>query len=109
MPIIANTAKHYFGQLKMSLGTGGTRQIAEKTIKAAKLEKYFDIMVTADDVEFYKPHPQTFLKCAEKMELSPKKCLVFEDGEQGIKAAVNAGMPYLDVRTILPTTNYSIV
>ena len=91
----------------MSLGTGGTEYIATETIKAADLTSYFDIMVSADDVTNFKPHPETFLKCAEKMGVSPEKCLVFEDGQPGIDAAIAAGMQFLDIRTITPAPNYN--
>ena len=107
MPIIADTAIHYHGKIKMSLGTGGTEYIATETIKAADLTSYFDIMVSADDVTNFKPHPETFLKCAEKMGVSPEKCLVFEDGQPGIDAAIAAGMQFLDIRTITPAPNYN--
>ena len=47
----------------------------------------------------YKPHPETFLKCAELMNVAPADCEVFEDGELGIEAAKRAGMIATDVRT----------
>ena len=46
MPIIAQTALHYHGKLKMALGTGGTRDIAKKTIAAAGLTPYFDVLIS---------------------------------------------------------------
>lgn len=107
MPIIADTAIHYHNKLPMALGTGGTKIIAQKTIEAVNMTSYFDIVVTADDVKNYKPHPETFLKAAEKLKIKPESCLVFEDGEPGINAAKSAGMHVLDIRTITPNPNYS--
>ncbi len=107
MPIIADTALHYFNKLPMALGTGGTSLIAKKTIEEVNMQQYFDVVVTADDVEFHKPHPETFLKCAEQMGISPDKCLVFEDGEPGIIAAKKAGMEYIDIRKIVGEPDYS--
>lgn len=107
MPIIAETALEYFDKLPMALGTGGTKHIATKTIEAVKLQDYFDVVVTADDVEHYKPHPETFLKCAEQLGVEPSACLVFEDGQPGIEAAKSAGMEYLDIREIVGQPDYS--
>ena len=107
MPIITETALHYFNKLPMSLGTGATKLIATKTIEAVNLTSYFDILVTADDVKNFKPHPETFLKCAELMNITPEKCLVFEDGDPGIEAAASAGMEYVDVREIVGQPDYS--
>jgi beta-phosphoglucomutase-like phosphatase (HAD superfamily) len=39
-----------------------------------------------------KPHPETFLKCAEKLGLHPNDCIVFEDTPKGVECALNAGM-----------------
>ena len=107
MPIISDTAIHYFNKLPMALGTGGTRLIAKKTMEQVKMDSYFDIVITADDVKQHKPHPETFLKAAEQLGIAPEHCLVFEDGEPGIKAAKAANMEVLDIRTIVPSSNYS--
>ncbi len=76
----------------MSVGTGGYRRLAQKSLEILELDKYFDILVSADDVTHPKPHPETFLKCAGLMKVEPQFCQVFEDGEPGIKAAEAAGM-----------------
>lgn len=107
MPIITETALYYLNKIPMSLGTGATKIIAKKTIEAVNLTSYFDIIVTADDVRNFKPDPETFLKCAKLMNIKPEKCLVFEDGEPGIQAAVSAGMKYVDVREIVGQPDYS--
>ena len=107
MPIIADTAIHYYKKLPMALGTGGTRLIAKKTMEQVKLDSLFEIVVTADDVKLHKPHPDTFLKAAEQLGIAPEKCLVFEDGEPGIQAAKAAQMEVLDIRKIVPASDYS--
>ncbi len=97
-PVIALVEK-YHGIIPMSVGTGGHRDAVEKTLEIVGVRKYFDIIVTANDVKMYKPHPETFLKCAELMNVPPADCEVFEDGELGIEAAKRAGMIATDVRT----------
>ena len=89
--------KKYHGKIPMSIGTGGGRYIAQKTVEMMGLDKYFNIMVTADDVQKFKPHPETFLRCAELMGVAPEDCIVFEDGKPGMKAAVDGGMMLVDV------------
>ena len=56
------------------------------------LDKYFDILVSNEDVERPKPYPDTFLRCAELMGVGPSVCEVFEDGVLGMQAAEKAGM-----------------
>ncbi len=89
---VVEVVKEYYGKLPMSVGTGGYRRLAQKSLEILGLDKYFDILVSADDVTHSKPHPETFLKCAELMGVEPQFCQVFEDGEPGIKAAEAAGM-----------------
>lgn len=81
------------GKMPMSIGTGSNAYSAGKVMKLIGADEYIDIVVSADDVSDHKPHPETFLKCAEKMGIAPEKCLVFEDGAMGILAAKNANMP----------------
>lgn len=94
---VADIIKEYYGKLPMSVGTGGQRSIAEQTLRVVGMDKYFDILVTSDDISNPKPHPETFLKCAEQMGVAPEDCQVFEDGVLGINAARDAGMKVTDV------------
>ena len=102
-PVIALVQK-YHGKLPMSVGTGGHREAVEKTLEIVGIREYFDIIVTANDVSNHKPHPETFLKCAELMGVDPADCEVFEDGDLGIEAARRAGMIATDVRTWYDST-----
>lgn len=96
---VVEIAKKYFGILPMAVGTGGHRETVERTLEVTGLRKYFEIIITANDVENFKPHPETFLKCAELMKIDPKYIEVFEDGDLGIEAAIEAGMTATDVRS----------
>lgn len=84
-------------KIPMAIGTGGARRLVLKTLEVIGLRDYFDVIVCSEDVNNYKPHPETFLKCAEQMGIDPVDCVVFEDGQLGIEAAKNAGMMVVDV------------
>ena len=53
---------------------------------------FADAVVTSADVNRGKPNPDLFLKAAEWLDLPPSNCIVIEDSEVGIEAAINAGM-----------------
>lgn len=89
---VVELAKQYYGKLPMAIGTGGYHRLAWKTMEILGLDKYFDILISAEDVQHSKPDPETFLKCAAKMGVAPEFCQVFEDGEPGMQAARSAGM-----------------
>ena len=94
---VLEVIEHFSGKLPMGIGTGTISHIAEKTLRQAGIEKYFDVVVCSDHVENHKPFPDTFLKCAELISVSPADCVVFEDGDLGIEAAKRAGMQWVDV------------
>ncbi|HOP58281.1 MAG TPA: HAD-IA family hydrolase [Bacteroidales bacterium] len=96
---VVNIVKKYHGVLPMAVGTGGHRKAVERTLEITGLRQYFDIIVTSNDVTNYKPHPETFLKCAEMMKVNPEFIQVFEDGNLGLEAARTAGMIATDVRS----------
>lgn len=48
-------------------------------------------LVTGDDVERGKPHPDPYLLGAERLNLSPADCVVFEDAIMGVRAGLDAG------------------
>jgi beta-phosphoglucomutase-like phosphatase (HAD superfamily) len=96
---VVEIAKKYYGILPMAVGTGGHREAVVRTLEITGLRKYFDIIITANDVENFKPHPETFLRCAELMKIDPKFIEVFEDGDLGLEAARSAGMIATDVRS----------
>ncbi|MFN8240892.1 MAG: HAD-IA family hydrolase [Bacteroidales bacterium] len=100
---VADIVRKYHGVLPMAVGTGGHREAVERSLEVSGMRDYFEIVVTANDVEKHKPHPDTFLKCAELMKIEPAYIEVFEDGDLGIEAAKRAGMQFTDVRPWYPS------
>lgn len=99
-PVFA-LAKQYHGILPMSIGTGSPGQHSWEAVKTLGLDAYFDILISKNDVKEGKPNPETFLKCAEAMNIDPKFCQVFEDGDPGLQAAKTAGMIATDIRNYI--------
>jgi len=95
---VEQVVRDYYGKLPMAVASGGTRENITRTIELLKLTKYFDAMVSADEVPNGKPEPDIFLEAARLIGVDPKDCLVFEDADMGIKAAKAAGMAWVDVR-----------
>jgi beta-phosphoglucomutase family hydrolase len=85
---------------KLAVASGGFRWVIERQLAHLGFApEYFDAIVTAEDTERHKPHPDVFLEAARRLQLEPSECLVFEDAELGIEAARRAGMAFVDVRT----------
>ena len=77
--------------LRMAVATSSRRAIAEEYLINANAYKFFDLLVCGDEVERGKPHPEIFIQAAQKLNLQPSKCLMFEDSENGICSAHAAG------------------
>lgn len=84
--------------IRIAIGTGTRTANATRILKEKDLFDYIDALVTADDVTRHKPNPDTFLVAAKRLELEPQDCLVFEDGQLGIKAALRGGFDCIEVK-----------
>ncbi|MBB5190219.1 sugar-phosphatase [Silvimonas terrae] len=71
--------------------TSASRAIATAKLQAAGLPVPA-LMVSSDDVQSGKPHPEPYLKGAALLGLAPERCVAFEDAEAGIRSAHAAGM-----------------
>lgn len=98
---VMNVLINNFGKMPVSVGTGGVPDVVQLTLKAINAAHFFDIIVTAKDVNNFKPAPDTFLLCAERMKIAPKYCEVFEDSDLGLEAARAAGMIATDIRKFI--------
>jgi HAD superfamily hydrolase (TIGR01509 family) len=83
--------------LKIALVTASNRSLAEALLKSTKLDRYFEVVVTSDDLPRTKPHPDPYLHAAESFGLEVLECLAFEDSNTGISSSLAAGMPTIAV------------
>jgi len=65
---------------------------AKMVIQLLHIETEFDVVVDGTMITHSKPDPEIFLLAASKLGLAPGECLVFEDAEAGVEAAIAAGM-----------------
>lgn len=84
-----------------AIATSCTTPLAAVRIEATGL-RVPRVLVTADDVERGKPHPDPFLLAAERLGVDPEQCLVVEDAPGGLEAARAAGCATLAVTTTTP-------
>ena len=80
----------------MIIATGSVRKSAEVVLKNLNISL---LLVSMEDAPAPKPNPGIFLLAAEKINVEPKDCLVFEDSIYGIKAGKNAGMTVIALTT----------
>jgi HAD superfamily hydrolase (TIGR01509 family) len=98
--IEAFLARH--GALKTALVTNAEPANVNFVLDGSGLRRYFDALVTGDDVQLPKPHPDIYLRAAELLRVAPSDCVVFEDSPIGVAAALAAGMRVVGVATSEP-------
>lgn len=69
--------------------------IVKKYLKMADILKYFEYIIGGDQVSHSKPDPEIFLKAFSKRAFEKSDTLIFEDSENGIRAAKAAGIPVI--------------
>ena len=79
-------------KLRLALATSSVSTSARPFLDRHHLTRFFDVVVTGDEIERGKPEPDIYLSTAEKLGLRPNECLVVEDSLSGIAAARAAKM-----------------
>jgi beta-phosphoglucomutase len=81
--------------IKISLGS--VSKNAMLILNNVGIVDYFDAVIDGTKIVHAKPDPEVFLKGAEEVGVTPSECVVFEDAQSGIEAAINAGMRSIGV------------
>lgn len=78
--------------VRVGLATSSVGASALPFLDRHKLTAFFDVIVTGDEIERGKPHPDIYLRAAEKLGIRPNECLVIEDSLFGVAAGKAANM-----------------
>lgn len=76
---------------------GSASRNAGTILDRIELREMFDVIVDGNKIHKAKPDPEVFLRGAEEMNLPPSSCIVFEDAQAGIEAAIAGGMKSVGV------------
>jgi len=81
----------------LAVASGSSRLIIQHSLEFAGIAEAFPIRLSAQEVPRGKPEPDVFLKAAARLGRSPRECVVFEDSQYGVLAALAAGMKVVGV------------
>lgn len=84
----------------VKVGLASSSKNARTVIQVLHIGNEFDAVVDGTMITHSKPDPEIFLLAAEKLHTAPENCLVFEDAEAGIEAALRAGMKCIGVGSV---------
>lgn len=83
-----------------AIGSSAPRHNLELILRLTRTEPFFQAVVSSEDTQFGKPHPQVFLIAAQRLGAVPARCVVFEDAVAGVQAARAGGMKCVAVRFV---------
>lgn len=83
----------------IKVGVGSSSKNTPAILKRIGLDTLFDAVADGNDITRSKPDPEVFLLAARRMGVAPENCLVVEDADSGIDAALAANMKALGVGT----------
>ena len=98
LPALLEKAKKH--EILMAIGSAAIPFNIDFVLDNLHIRHYFGAIVSADDVTVSKPDPETFLKAARILGVSPETCIVFEDAPKGVEAAERAGMSSIVLTTM---------
>ena len=87
MELLAFLEEH---QIPRAVCTSSSRRVMENILRRFQLESHFAFTLTANELEHGKPHPEIYLRAAERFGISPANMLVLEDSQNGCRAGANA-------------------
>jgi len=83
--------------LRLALATGSPPLVVDAVLERFSLRERFDVVASAVEVPFGKPHPAVFLETAAALGLDPVECVVLEDSISGCIAGKAAQMRVIAV------------
>ena len=86
-------AEHY----RTALASGSERSLINIVTTSQELEGKFEVVLSADQVECGKPHPDVYLETAKRLDVAPEYCLCLEDSKNGMLAGLNAGFKVIGI------------
>ena len=87
-PVLASLC----GRFRMCIVTSSHGVHFATIHRSTALSRYFEFILTREDYQNAKPHPEPYLTAVARLGLHASECLVIEDSERGLRAALAAGI-----------------
>lgn len=96
--MIINAAKNM--NIKICIASTASKENLYNVLNHFNIEKYFDLIITGEDVKFGKPNPEVYNIALNKLDCKSDEAIVFEDSDVGCLAAYDAGINYIKIDNI---------
>lgn len=101
---------HELKNRNIKIAIGSSSKNARMILERIGLKDTFDVIVDGNDISNSKPDPEVFLKANERLNVNKNKCLVIEDAEAGVNAALagNLAVAAIGDATKCNKANYNL-
>jgi len=96
-PGIKEVLEHFYGRVKIAMATAKIRSATIKILKKLNVFQYFDLLVTADDMQRMKPDPQCIEIILQSLGIEPSEAVMIGDMATDIQAGKAAGTATIGV------------
>ena len=83
----------------IALVSSGTQRYVDIVLKKFNIKKYFQVIITGDDVKNGKPDPEPYQKAVQKLNTQSRNCIVLEDAANGIESAKTTGCKCIAIQS----------
>jgi len=95
--VVEDLKAHAAKGAKIGVVSGGRKRVVSRMLETVGIASLVNVIICAEDVKVGKPHPESFLMAAQKLDVPPSACLVLEDAQLGVEAAIAAGMKWIRI------------
>jgi HAD superfamily hydrolase (TIGR01509 family) len=93
---------------KLAVCSNSVKDTIDLMMNKSKLIEYLEFFLSNQDVKFAKPNPEIYNKAIEKLGLTPEECLIIEDNDHGVKAALASNAHLLRVYSVNDVNYHNI-
>jgi beta-phosphoglucomutase len=93
----------------LAVCSNSIRKSIEVMMEKSNLLDFLNFIISNQDVTNGKPDPEMYNLAIKKLGLTPKECIIVEDNENGIKAALASGANLLKVDNITEVNYFNII
>ncbi|MBF0476066.1 MAG: HAD family phosphatase [Deltaproteobacteria bacterium] len=104
-PMVIDVIRNLSRRFTLGIVTSSSRTELLTVLERYQILKYFQAIITADDVTLGKPNPEGYIKILNALETPPNHSVVIEDSPSGILAAKSAGIKCIAVLHTAPRTS----
>ena len=102
---VTKIVKSLYGKLPMAVASSGQKFLVQEDLKNHDLLKYFQTVVTVEDVINGKPAPDIYLEACRRIKVAPENCIGYEDAVLGISSLQAANVAAVDVTKFIGYPN----